>query len=263
MNNGTICPSGFIVVPGNSTYGTSDFCVMKYDAKQFSATIPISQASGAPWVGISQTSAITDSANVSGCTGCHLITDAEWLTIAQNVLNVASNWSGGSVGSGYIYSGHNDGSPGNALDADTNDANGYYGTGNSSPSNQRRTLTLTNGEVIWDLAGNVWEWTSGTITGGQPGLSGESAYAWKEWNNGALLMTGLPTSRPSYGTPAASSWSSVQGIGQLNSDSGDVALRGLYRGGVYFNGNIDGIFALSLSYAPSQSSVNTGFRVSR
>ena len=24
----------------------------------------------------------------------------------------------------------------------------------------RRTHTLSNGEVIWDMAGNVWEWTS-------------------------------------------------------------------------------------------------------
>ena len=27
------CPAGFILVPGNNLYQTSDFCVMKYDAK--------------------------------------------------------------------------------------------------------------------------------------------------------------------------------------------------------------------------------------
>src|SRR5665648_508893 len=157
---GTTCPTGFIVVPGSSTYGTSDFCVMKYEAKNVSG-VATSQATGTPWVSITQTTSLSTA--TAACSGCHLITEAEWMTLAQNVLSVASNWSSGSVGSGYIYSGHNDNSPANSLAADSNDNNGYSGTGNSSPSNQRRTLTLTNGEVIWDMAGNVDEWTSGTI----------------------------------------------------------------------------------------------------
>jgi type II secretory pathway pseudopilin PulG len=33
LDDGSSCPSGFIVVPGNSTFGTKTFCVMKYDAK--------------------------------------------------------------------------------------------------------------------------------------------------------------------------------------------------------------------------------------
>lgn len=133
------------------------------------------------WVSISQASAISTA--LAACSGCHLISEAEWLTITQNVLSVSSNWSDGSVGSGFIYSGHNDNAPANALAADTNDANSYSGTGNSSPSNQRRTLTLTNDEVIWDLAGNVYERTAGTSTTGQPGITGETGYAWKEWPN--------------------------------------------------------------------------------
>src|SRR5665647_1062811 len=55
---GTTCPTGFIVVPGSSTYGTSDFCVMKYEAKNVSG-VATSRASGTPWVSISQTNAIT------------------------------------------------------------------------------------------------------------------------------------------------------------------------------------------------------------
>ena len=85
------CPSGFITVPGSATYGTADFCTMKYAASQSSSTVPISLAANTPWVNITQTAAIANSANVAGCSGCHLITDAEWLTIAKNALGVASN----------------------------------------------------------------------------------------------------------------------------------------------------------------------------
>lgn len=61
----------------------------------------------------------------------------------------------------------------------------------------------------------MWEWTSGIINGGQqPGVSGETTYSGKEWNQGSLVFNGFPNSaRPNYGTPAASSWSSAQGTG--------------------------------------------------
>ena len=265
MLSGVSCPAGFIVVPGSSTYATSDFCVMKYIASQSSATVPISQAGSTPWVSISQTNAIAYASNVAGCTGCHLITEAEWLTLAQNVLSVASNWSSGTVGTGFIYSGHNDNAPANALAADTNDANGYSGTGNSSPSNQRRTLTLTNGEVIWDLAGNVYEWTAGTSTaGGQPGITGEAGYAWKEWPN--VTTNGTNSTNPSpAGTNLsnASTWNSGKGVGQLYSYAGDSGVRGFIRGGYWGNSGLAGVLTLHLGYVPGTTTAPLGFRVSR
>jgi hypothetical protein len=257
------CPTGFIVVPGSATYGTSDFCTMKYAASQSSSTVPISQAGSAPWVSISQTNAISYSANVAGCSGCHLITEPEFMTIAQNVLSVSSNWSGGSVGSGYIYSGHNDNAPANALAADSNDANGYSGETNTG-GNQRRTLTLTNGAVIWDLAGNVWEWTSGTSTTGQPGITGEGGYAWKEWTS--VTTNGTNSTNPSpTGTnlSGASSWNSSKGVGQLYSYAGETAVRGFRRGGAWGNGGNAGVLTLLLDNAPGSASAGVGFRVSR
>ena len=260
MANGTTCPVGFIVVPGSSTYGTSDFCTMKYNAKNV-AGVATSQPNGNPWVSISQTTSISTSA--AACTGCHLITEPEFMTIAQNVLSVASNWSGGTVGSGYIYSGHNDNAPANALAADSNDSNGYSGETNTG-GNQRRTLTLTNGEVIWDLAGNVWEWTSGTSTTGQPGITGEAGYAWKEWSNVTALGTLSPNVSPA-GTnlTGASSWNSSKGVGQLYSYAGESAVRGFFRGGGWDNGGNAGVLALFLNSAPSNTGAYVGFRVSR
>ena len=261
LADGSACPTGFIVVPGNTTFGTSDFCVMKYEAKNVSG-VATSQASGTPWVSISQTNAISTAS--AACSGCHLITEAEWMTLAANVLSVPSNWSTNTVGSGYIYSGHNDNSPANSLAASTDDADGYNGTSNSS-GNQRRTLTLTNGEVIWDMAGNVWEWTNATIGGNaQPGLSGETAYAWKQWNNSSLLMNGLPyNSQPAAISSTVGGYTSTQGIGQLYSNYGETGARAFIRGGLWSSGANAGVLALVLNNASSYSYAGIGFRVAR
>lgn len=289
------CPSGFITVPGSVTYDTSDFCVMKYEAKADDdgdgigdtnhattdntwpaspGTYPISAArklvstaAGYPVGLITQTAAITAASSyTSNCdTGCHLITEAEWMTIAQNVLSVPSNWSGGSVGDGYIYNGHNDNSPSDALEASADDDDSYYGTGQSSPSDQRRTLVLTNGEVIWDFAGNLLEWTNQTIAGNQqPGLSGESAYATKEWDNASLLMNGLPIlSKPTSTGISSVTWNSSSRVGKLYSNYGETSEHAFLRGGNCFNGTVAGILYLHLGATPSSSSNTYGLRVAK
>lgn len=286
------CPYGFIVIPGSSTYGTSDFCVMKYEAKADdnddgigdtnrntgyntwpANTYPISATrklvstpQGYPVAYISQTTATTAASSyTNGCaTGCHLITEAEWMTIAQNVLSNPVNWSGGAVGSGYIYSGHNDNAPATAIEAGPNDNDGYINTGNTTGSNQRRTLTLTNGEVIWDLAGNICEWTSGQTTGGQPGVSGETSFAWKEWTAvnapGALTVSPFPSDIELSG---AGAWSAAYGVGRLLSNASDSVFRGLYRGGYWANGSSAGVLALYLNLTPATAYYTLGFRVAQ
>jgi hypothetical protein len=244
---------------------------MKYAASQVGATTtPISQPSVLPWVNITQTSAISNAPNTknadgSTCTTCHLLTEPEYMTIAQNVLNVASNWSGGAVGSGYIYSGHNDNVPANALAPDSSDSNGYSGETNQG-GNQRRTLTLSNGQVIWDLAGNVYGWTNATIGANlQPGLSGEATYTYKQWSSGSLLMNGLSyNSQPvSTGITGITGWSSAQGIGQLYSDYSEATPHAFRHGGYWGGVGISGVMSLDLHYSASSTDTGIGFRVSR
>lgn len=258
-----VCPDGFIPVPGSSTYGTSDFCVMKYEAKRVgTSTTPISTAAGIPWAGVTQLAAIANSPNVEGCTGCHLITEAEWMTLAQNVLNVSSNWSTGVVGSGYIYSGHNDNNPGSALAASPDDDIGYFETGQTT-GNQRRTLTLSNGEVIWDIAGNAWDWTSGTVISParQPGIDGAGA-TFREWTTitNANTLT-IDPSPISTGILGADLWTSANGIGKVYGDSDVTVLRGTIRGAHWGYGISAGVLSVDYYYAPSASNTATGFRV--
>lgn len=253
-----ICPSGFVAVPGNRDYKTNDFCVMKYEAKDLNG-VANSNAKSDPWVGVSQIVAADLAKN--SCKGCHLITENEWLTIAQDVISVSDNWSGGETGKGFVYSGHNDNSPAIALGVYDNDV--YNGTENSKNSSQKRTLKLTNGEIIWDLAGNVAEWTDGQTTGGQPGTGSETTYSWKEWN--LVDFSGyLPVSPfPSFTNNVAGVWDTKQGLGQVYSNANESALKGFIRGGSYQQGASAGIFSLNMGNVPTDSTPFVGFRVAR
>lgn len=183
------CPSGFIKVPGNAFYKTQDFCVMKYDAKctntnpkcitvegVYKNNLPgcecqdgykiVSKPDGAPVTFIPEIS--NDGVNAKYyCQkeGWHLMTNPEWMTIAMNAASINLNWCDrngtncgnkpGSPGK-ILANGHNDSFPAKALESG-NDSLPCYLTSNDmnsecgSPGSQKRTLTLSNDEVIWDF----------------------------------------------------------------------------------------------------------------
>ena len=276
-----IYPSNWVKVPGNSTFGTPDFWVMKYNAKciQASNSTPLttpdtgshtysntsqpcvgpsyyvaSSPGGYPIANISQ----TDSATYCTSIGAHLITNNEWQTIAWNAQNVSSNWSSGTVGTGYIYSGHNDNVPPNALTADSNDANGYTGETNTG-GNQRRTLALSNGSVVWDMAGNVWQWTNDTITGTNEPHGTATGWNWNEYT--AITTWGSLTQAKTG--PMNSSWNSSNGVGMIYSENAsDATAYGFIRGGYWINGGVAGVESLGLNGTPG-GTYGLGFRCAR
>ena len=274
------CPTGYIWVPGSAKFGTlPGFCVMKYEAKKDGTTncgggdCPVSKADGAPWVSISQTDAITKCRQLGP--GYHLISDKEWMTIAYNVAYVDSNWSGGAVGSGTLARGWTN--TGNTAVAPSTGASCLYNTGANTCGSTgdllyRRTLTLSNGNVIWDFSGNVWEWTDAWIY--SDGTGDEMPDPNNGWNEYATSTTataitsyitnfkGLNYIRPPV--EDGNGWNSNQGIGRIYSDPDAAYPSGNYhvfiRGGNWYVGAYAGAFALYLNDSPAYTNPDSGFR---
>ena len=278
---GAIAPTGWVAVPGDATYSTSEFLAMQYEAKYdctddddgdsaatcsapadsglgvdyrdltFDSANVVSTANGAPLVHITQPQAI------AACTGdYHLITNAEWMTIVRNAEAQTASWADGTVGSlvsagGGMFRGN----VGNSDSVGYNGADPESGTGRDT----KAKLTLSNGAEIWDLSGNVWEFNSDTITEqDQPDVSGQSGWAWRE-------LTALT----SYGSlsydlvrPAGTSYNADYGVGRIyhNSESASATERVFRRGGYWSHTSFAGAFALGLNPSTSNQYRYIGFR---
>ena len=246
LNCSNLTGGSWILVPGNPELGTKDFCVMKYEAKQVNG-LPKSQAANSPWVNIKQYEAYDACHNLG--LGYHLITDEEWVTIARNAENTDASWTGGSVGSGMMFRGN----------VGTNDDAPYDGADPEASSdgvNDKGKLTLSNGEIIWDFSGNVWEWTQGQLnTDGSDLNQGE-----QDWNEWDIIYGNLKLG------PYHHSYNATKGVGRVYTDNDGAYPAGdehaFLRGGRWNNGAGAGAFALYLSDAPSNSHSSVGFRCS-
>ena len=259
-----IAGGDWVEVPGDPDYGTSDFCVMKYEAKNDGLDTPTSTASGAPWVSISQTTSITECQSLGS--GYDLISNDQWMSLASNIAAQATNWSGASVGSGNLNRGHSDDDPPNACDGtqeyvDTDCSN----SGGESSFTEKRTHSLSNGAEIWDLSGNVWDWTSYVIADNTDKPTPQLAQ-WQEYTTPIVGSSSMPLTqlRPTNDLKAFwdDSWNAAQSIGQyLAGSSGSGGA--LPRGASWLNGSDAGVFAAGLNSSPSDAYSNLGFRCVR
>jgi formylglycine-generating enzyme required for sulfatase activity len=207
---------------------------------------PESRISGTPWVNISQINAKSECESI----GAHLITEDEWLTIVRNIELQPANWTLGSVGSGQIPRGNSDSSA--AMDGS-----------DSLTGVNKRTLTFSNGEVIWDIAGNVFEWTDATILGkDEPqGVANPTGFGWYQYSN--LYSYGALS--PERLLPLNPTWNTNQGYGQIYTSGvpTNTTTYAFLRGGEWGYGTDGGVLTLYLDLGPGDSDSDIGFRCVR
>jgi len=120
------CEDGFVWVPGSAKYGTlPGFCVAETKAVNEENQI---------WTNISQGEAQLACQNLG--TGYHLISENEWLTIAENIIKVGEN------------------------DIDRSESGLQLATGNNGVV----SFVLNNGNIIFDLVSEKGEWTDRIIS---------------------------------------------------------------------------------------------------
>ena len=320
-----VAPSGWVEVPADSNFGTSNFLAMKYEAKCAATSDPatgltspdsgyntysdsgtpctsanskqvVSVASGYPIANISHTNALTRCSAVSiNGSATHLITNDEWMTIARNAEAQAGNWSLGSVGSGYLFAGHNDNSPAKARPASTTDtgnnrcaytdsagtteapatcpSNTAAGTSGNT-ENQVRTFTMSNGAVIWDISGNVWELVqrstnnSGddtTVMNPLPACTDNVAgWGWCQYGSTTTPYVSAWTSsvvRNKVG-PLSTAYNSSQGMGQVYTykNGTQQSTTVFLRGARWSNSSYAGAFTVDLTRTASNTDSSVGFR---
>ena len=277
------CPAGYVGVPASGVAGLGntsasannsaansdanwwldvdrDFCVIKYPAKNNnSSTYATSTMGGTPWVNITGDISLTTCAAVGP--NYRLMSNTQWQTVARNAESVAANWSGNAVGSVVMARGHTDNSPSGALE-NAADEHPYFGTGNSGEAwntlgatpaagtEQKRTHTLSNGDVVWDFAGNVWQWVSDRYS-----YLGANEIKEAEFSDTTIFPTASPAINRLLGAPLGL-YTSAQNIGRFDGGSGDK----VRRGAPWDKGTNAGLFSSLLSPGDSNSGNNVGFR---
>lgn len=295
-----ICPAGYVSVPSFALPDgafVDSFCVMQYEARNVAGmansdvTVFGTQA---PWVSITQ----PDAKAACNAAGANLIGENQWLSIAHQAASVATNWSGGVVGSGTIARGWSANTAygdtwTNTVAAPANDASCLYNTGGNTcgatgSTLYRRTLVLPNGNTVWDISGNEWEWTDAIIQINNEWMnSASTAPAWLAYNTtaGDIAAGPLTTAQAPINKLPPNNWNAAQGMGRYFIQGTDrVTYPGAYnsvsqapdfctgycapyaaflRGGSWVYGAYSGPFTLSLNDGRAGSRGHPGFRCTR
>lgn len=158
-----VCPDGYVGVPAmriplDAEGGTLDvdaFCVSPF--ANADAAVPDRQT--VPQTDLSFFQAQENCA----LGGARLIRESQWMALAHNITLADANWSGGKVGKGDIKGGFN------SEQCKTGTGPLPYSTCPDSLA-PGRARVLTNGATVYDVGGNLWQWTFHDL---ETGVAGE------------------------------------------------------------------------------------------
>lgn len=215
-----ILPSGKVI---------RSFQVAQYISSQGQADIPVSVADAMPWTNINYHEARKACADA----GYELLAETRALAISYDISQQDINWTGGKVGKGDIFQGIHQG----------NVSKPQPGTYVSNEANERRWHELSNGERIYDFAGNCFSWVFDDVQGEADGMTGKIA-------PDSISLTTAPYKSKKKGM----GWRPEGGANW----SGDA----LIRGGYWLSGSGAGVFYLIYG-RPGRRSGFVGFRCTK
>ena len=240
------CPTGMAFIPK-----LGGFCIDQYEASRSDATFcdngnawtgdcenhygtsttPASAADRIPWVSITQTAAST----ACQAAGKHLCSGQEWMA-AANLNGQIYDLSDATTQATCVvdvvkYCLNHSSTSGEACNTGSNDDT-------NAPSNCK------SAEGVYDLIGNVWEWTSEVVDVNADSIDD----GWNYPNDDVTPnLWGNTTKSAHYGNDGIYTSSTKDG-------------RAVVRGGSWSIGGGAGLFCVALSFAPGSTYYGIGFR---
>lgn len=216
----TVLPGG-LVVPA---FQLGQYATGKNPAGRLAVT-----ADAAPWVNINYHTAV----QACEAAGYRLARESQRLAVAYHVAAQPENWTGGQVGKGKLYQGLRKWTAQSAQPASVE----------PTDPDERRWFAMPGGHRIYDIAGNVWQWTWDDIQGDAKGIIARAIDA-----DSPSLVIPYPAEDKGQGyTPrAGADWSGYA----------------LFRGGSWRSDAFAGAFYLRSDW-PSLAYGGVGFRCTK
>jgi len=216
-----------VTLPDGTVVGS--FLAAKYLSSRGAGGYALSTADGKPWANINY----DDARKACLLSGATLILESQALAIAYDISQQDINWTGGKVGEGKVYQGLHQGRVSSAQPA----------TYESTDTEERRWHQLSNGERIYDFAGNAFSWVFDNVQGDIDGKNSKIAAD-------SISLTTAPYP------------STEKGMGWRPDGARDWSGYALVRGGCWYSESDAGVFTLGRDWRVNERD-GVGFRCTK